>query len=56
MKRRVALAVVSIAVMTWVAGMTARVDRFRPGTTTAPPTFADDIAPIVYAKIGRAHV
>ena len=54
MSTRAALALVSIVSAAWFGGIAARAERPRAGAA-APPTFADDIAPIVYANCTVCH-
>ena len=48
------LASVLIVAAIWLGGVAARAEHPRPAAT-APPTFADDIAPIVYANCTVCH-
>jgi len=54
MRARAALTLVSIVSADWFGGIAARAERPRAGAA-APPTFAEDIAPIVYANCTVCH-
>ena len=54
MSTRLALALASIVSTAWFGGLAVRAERPRAGAA-APPTFAEDIAPIVYANCTVCH-